>query len=518
MRFTTFALALLALVGCGGHRIAAHPSADAGPREDAGPPADAGPPSADMATPLDSGGRDAGTPDAGPPISTHRLLEGVTLDGLAVFQGTRIGLAAAGAAAPTRNAPVVALRDSLVRAYVTLSTARTVSAELEVLEGGAVIAVHRATQVIARSTRDDDPTTALDFRVPAAELTTTASLRARLVDPAGTPETAASHPARLPRDGSTLPLLAEDDGRGLHLVLVPLRWDGDGSGRLPDTSTAWLDSVRALLLSLYPLADLTLTVHAPVPWSDSLTLTGNVDFGSINAMLRDLRTTDGATNESYYYALVAPNATYSGYCGGSCVTGQSYVVDAASDGGYRVGSGVDFGSADSAWTLAHEVGHEYGRYHAPCSTSGADVGYPYAGGQIGVWGWDMRDGTFQAPVATTDFMGYCDPTWISDYTWSAMFTRTLATSALAHRAPERSLLVRLGTERGAVLVGARTLVPPTTRARTRFAWLSRGRVLGSGDAPTLEVSESSERLVVLPAPPALADSVRLDGVVIAFAR
>ena len=206
MRSSMFALALLALVGCGGHRVTAHPSADAGPRDDAGPVDDAGPPIADLGTPLDAGARDAGTPDAGPPISTHRLLEGVTLDGLAVFQGTRIGLAAAGAALSTRNAPVVALRDSLVRAYVTLSTSRTVGAELEILEGGAVIAVHRATQVIARSTRDDDPTTALDFRVPGAEMTTTASVRVRLVDPAGTPETAAPHPARLPRDGSTLPI------------------------------------------------------------------------------------------------------------------------------------------------------------------------------------------------------------------------------------------------------------------------------------------------------------------------
>ena len=466
---------------------------------------------------VDAPGADLSVPiDANLPTTAARLAEGVTLEGVAVFQGTRIELAAAGVVAGTRNAPIVALRESLVRAYVSLSAARSVSAELEIREGSRVVAVHRDTQMIARSSRDDDPSTVLDFRVPAAELTTTASLAVRLVDPAGTVASAAAHPARLPRDGSAMPLRAEDDGAGLRLVLVPLRWDNDGSGRLPDTSAAWLSTVRALLLSLYPIADLEITVRAPVPWSDPLTFTGNVDFGDINSMLRDLRDADGAPNGAYYYALVAPASTYSAYCGGSCVTGQSYVVDDAADGNFRVGSGVGFGSEDSAWTLAHEVGHEFGRYHAPCDTSGSDVDYPYSGGDIGVWGWDLRDGSFQAPGTTTDFMGYCDPTWISDYTWSAMFDRTTAISALSARGKTRSLLVRTGTPRGTVIVGERTLTPPRTRTNTPFAWMFGDRVLAAGRAPTITQSHSDERLVVLPTPPARADAVMIAGVLTAL--
>jgi hypothetical protein len=467
---------------------------------------------------VDAPGSDAASAiDAFAPPETPRLLEGVTLDGIAVFQGTRIEIASAGAASPTRNAPIVALRESLVRAYVTVSAATLVTGELEVVEGSTVIAVHRDEQMITRSSREDDPSTVLDFRVPASEMTTTASLRVRLVDSAGTPATSAPHPARLPRDGSALAIGAADDGDGLHLVLVPLRWDGDGSGRLPDTSAAWLATVRALLLSLYPVVDLDITVRDAVPWSDSFTFTGNVDFGSINAMLQDLRVTDGAPNAAYYYAIVAPASSYSAYCGGSCVTGQSYVVDDPADGDFRVGSGVDFGSESSAWTLAHEVGHELGRYHAPCDTSGADVDYPYAGGEIGSWGWDARDGSFFDPSLTTDFMGYCDPTWTSDYTWSAIFERTTAVSALSSRIPARSLLVRLGTEDGAVVVGERTVTPPRTRTRTGWSWLQGGRVIGVGSAPTVELSHGDERLVVLPAPPAGADSVRIDGIVVELA-
>ena len=198
--------------------------------------------------------------------------------------------------------------------------------------------------------------------------------------------------------------------------------------------------------------------------------------------------------------------------------GQSDVVDDPADGTFRVGSGVDFGSEDSAWTLAHELGHEFGRYHAPCDTSGADGAYPYAGGDIGTWGWDVRDGAFQAPGATTDFMGYCAPTWISDYTWSALFARTIATSALSRRTPTATLLVRLGAEGGAIVEGLRTLVPPRTRARIEYAWLAGSRTLPGGTAPVVTQSHSDERLVVLPAPPPDADAVRVDGITVSFAR
>jgi hypothetical protein len=401
---------------------------------------------------------------------------------------------------------------------VTVSAPTTVTGELEIREGTRTVAILTDTKAITRSSRDDDPASVLAFRVPAALVTTTASLVVRLVDPSGTPETAAPHPARLPRDGSALALGAEDDGAGLDLVLVPLRWNTDGSGRLPDTSGAWIAQVRALLGALYPLVDIRISVHAPVPWSDSLTFFGNVDFGAVNAMLMDLRVADRAPNAAYYYALVAPAASYTAYCGGSCVTGQSYVVDDPADGAFRVGSGVGFGSEDSAWTLAHELGHEFGRYHAPCDTSGADGAYPYAGGDIGSWGWDARDGSFLAPGATTDFMGYCAPTWISDYTWSALFARTIATSALSYRAPEDSLLVRLGTPEGPVVAGRRTLVVPHTRSYAAYDWLSGARSLPGGSAPVVTQSHSDERLVILPAPPADADAARIDGITVHFGR
>jgi hypothetical protein len=454
-------------------------------------------------------GTDAASgPDA---ASERRLASGVTLEGLALFQGVRVELAAGGASASARNAPIVAQRDAIVRAYVSATSyPRSLRGELEVREGARVVAVHAASATVARASTDADPTSVLAFELPAAEITPTASLSVRLVDAAGE-SPGASHPAQLPRDGSALPLAAEDDGEGLHLVLVPLAWNSDGSGRLPDVSDGWLMRVRALLTSLYPLTDVRIDVHDPVPWSGGLTWSGSVDFGDVNAMLIDLRETDRAPAGAYYYALAAPEADFDSYCGRSCVTGQSYVVDDPADSDFRVGSGVGFGTEDSAWTLAHELGHEHGRYHAPCDTSGADSDYPYAGAELGVWGYDRRSGTFFEPSSSTDFMGYCEPQWTSDYTWRALFERTVAVSALA--LPRRDVvLVRV---RGGVplLVGRRALRTPRTRETTPFAYLdARGRVLVRGLAPTVRQSHDDERVVVLPAAPALAARAELDGV------
>lgn len=464
----------------------------------------------DDAATLDDGAvpPDAGTDDAASPPATPHLAEGVTLEGLSVLEGTLVPIASGGVPLSARNAPLVAGRRALVRVYASAPSPRAVTAEVEVREGDRFVAVHSQTRNVSGVPSDADPASVIDVEIPAAELTTTASIAVRLVDPSGPLATAAPHPARLPRDGSALALGARDDGAGLRLVLVPLRWDHDGSGRLPDTSDAWLTKVRELLLALYPIAHLDLSVHDPVPWDDALTFTGNVDFGAVNGMLMDLRVSDAAPDDAYYYALVAPASSYSAYCGGSCVTGQSYVVDDPADADLRVGSGVGFGSDDSAWTLAHEVGHELGRYHAPCDTSGADADYPYAGGEIGNWGWDARTGELLEPSTTYDFMGYCDPEWTSDYTWSAIFDRVAAVHALSARARSPHLVVRLDTPRGALIAGVRSIRTPRTREATAITWLdASGTELGTDRAPTIHDGE--ERVVVLPAAPAGAARVRV---------
>ena len=60
-------------------------------------------------------------------------------------------------------------------------------------------------------------------------------------------------------------------------------------------------------------------------------------------------------------------------------------------------------------------------FHAPCGgAAGPDPYFPYEDGSIGVSGYDKLTGNLVSPH-TADIMSYCDPTWISDYS----FTRAL---------------------------------------------------------------------------------------------
>ncbi len=213
---------------------------------------------------------------------------------------------------------------------------------------------------------------------------------------------------------------------------APIRWDSDGSGLQPDTSPAAIEALRAHLQALYPVAEVRLEVRAPLSFTGGLTWRGNVDFDALNSRLYDLRADEAIPDDTYLYALVRPMESYDVYCSNGCVTGQSWAVDDPADADLRNGSGVAFDPEQTAGTLAHELGHMFGRYHAPCGTSG-DRDYPYDGAALGSWGWDARDGRFWGPEDATDFMAYCDPQWISDYTYAALFARVEALAALAGR-------------------------------------------------------------------------------------
>jgi hypothetical protein len=272
---------------------------------------------------------------------------------------------------------------------------------------------------ISGPSSDGAPSSVLAFSLPGAELATTTSLGVRLVADDGAEDATG---AQFPQSGSLLPVGAALPGK-IRVTLVPLKYDTDGSGRLPDTSSARLDQLRTVLDAVYPISDVELTVHAAVSWSGGLTLSGNVDFNSVNDVLTSLRANDGVADDVYYYAMLVPSDTFADYCGSGCVTGQSYVVTDPTAADVRVGAGVAFPGEDAAWTFAHELGHMHGRSHAPCDVSSWDPSFPYPNGSIGVWGWDDRSQTFVDPSATADFMGYCDPQWVSDYTYEALFER-----------------------------------------------------------------------------------------------
>jgi hypothetical protein len=165
------------------------------------------------------------------------------------------------------------------------------------------------------------------------------------------------------------------------------------------------------------------TARAPWSYASSIGANGSGYSAVLNAVTQ-LRKQDQAASDVYYYGALAPSATFNSFCQGGCVTGLSTVVDTTQMASFRASVGVGFTGGDSANTAAHEVGHAHGRNHAPCGgTSGVDASFPYTGGVIGVWGYDILAKTFLAPSKGHDMMGYCADDWVSDYTFSALFDR-----------------------------------------------------------------------------------------------
>jgi hypothetical protein len=149
------------------------------------------------------------------------------------------------------------------------------------------------------------------------------------------------------------------------------------------------------------------------------------------------------------------------------------------NGGGVVGiaAGIPAGAAlgwdrfpDAAFTVAHEIGHDWGRFHAPCGGAGGpDPLYPYTLGLIGVYGLDVETQEVKLPSANTDIMGYCDAKfWISDYTFTAIFNYRVSHPSASVAPAVPSLLVWGRIENGVPKLepAFQVMTPPSLPATT----------------------------------------------------
>lgn len=434
------------------------PDAGGGPTDSGTPGKDSGTPSTDSGSSPTDTGTPPPPPDPGPsglPVMTNLAIKEV-----AFFQGVKVSVARDGAKT-TSVAPVVAGREALVRVYVEPMagwSAREVQGELALVSSSGTMH-YTATLTPSAASTDASLGSTLNFNVPAGILAKDTTYSVVLQSKAGAPPAGDTSKARYPATG-TEALGAKSTGETLKVKIVPIQYGADGSNRLPDTSPTQLEAYRRAFYTMYPAKQVEITVRAAYPYASAISANGSGFSNALNAMVK-LRQTDGAPKDVYYYGAFAAASSFSSYCAGGCVTGLCGLLSSPSDSVGRACVGVGFTGAQSAGTAAHEIGHAHGREHAPCGTSG-DAKYPYSGGSIGAWGYDLVGKKLLSPSGTKDFMSYCDPTWISDYTYAALATR-------------------MSLVNGAAMMFG-TTTPPT---KYRFVNVGAGATLSWGETMTL---------------------------------
>jgi hypothetical protein len=356
------------------------------------------------------------------------LARNLTLQQVAVYQSVKIPVMVDGAEVSpgSRNASVIAGRDALFRLFVTVGapwTTRELSARLTLTPKDGAPAAYYAKQTLATSSVDSDQSTTFQLYVPRGAMV--APLRYSVEIDECTPQIGTPGAARFPATGDI------DLGVGatgsLKVTVIPVEIDGV----LPDTSAAALAGYANYMAALYPITDISLSVGA------TFATTSPLDWSTTLDSLRAKRSIDKAAADVYYYGMVKPAATLKEYCGDACTAGIGFVVAGATSAfsaSSRVALGVAYADQPSYETMAHEIGHNHGRDHAPCSTAGTmtgvDASYPYTDGALGSWGYDARTQTLVDPTVSTDIMGYCKHQWTSDYTYRGIATRVAAVNGV----------------------------------------------------------------------------------------
>ncbi|MDX1612942.1 MAG: choice-of-anchor Q domain-containing protein [Candidatus Promineifilaceae bacterium] len=143
---------------------------------------------------------------------------------------------------------------------------------------------------------------------------------------------------------------------------------------------------------------------------------------------------DAVDARTHYLGMVHPAATetnpdgFWGRATGINVEGQIVIGDQLVVGMHTDERDASYETPLGGQTIAHELGHNYGRPHPPCDNEGIprDKNYPYDDCTLGpaepdaFYGLDMIGES--APVVITpteagDLMSYAHPNWISDYQW-----------------------------------------------------------------------------------------------------
>ena len=350
--------------------------------------------------------------------------EGVTLSRITLNQGVQRELMVDGASVDD-SVPVIAGRPGLLRLHYDTDAAydgATVTARLFIDEEPPL----ETTAVLDGASADGDLDSTINFDLTDADITLGGRFRVELLQ-FGRPSSTENPGAIFPAEGGAT--FDAEAGGTLNVVIVPIEYNGDGSGRMPDTSSQQLALYEEMFYALYPTARLNLTVHAPMVWNQGVAARGD-SWSNLLSAVAELRQSENADFDTYYYGVFRPAASVNTFCSDGCYYGLGYVAGDDSDYG-KASIGLGYSGRRFVETAMHEIGHNHGRSHTPCGgPSNPDPDYPHANARIGRWGYNILTGELHSPSGDRrDWMSYCDPTWVSDYSFVEVFDRLSLVSA-----------------------------------------------------------------------------------------
>jgi hypothetical protein len=352
---------------------------------------------------------------------------GISILEVEMNQGTRIPIGVGGEwiAETDRLSDLIASRDSLLRIHYTVDATwvpREIEARLMLDFPDGTSESFTDVRMIEGDSSREDINSAFYFELVAGEGQTVAGTRYSIelweLSPGGEslPDGDWANPA-----AGSQPLGFQPQPMQIKTVLVPITYQ--------DTTVTLDEAITQQLLdNLYeqnPASEIIYAIHEPVAYDGQL-----IDLANLLPVIAELRSSENADPNVYYHAFID--------VGGSSIAGLfgiSYIAnDNEDDANSRVSATVLWSPNPTlaAETFTHETGHAQGLAHVECPTVAAaepDSTYPHAEGRIGNWGFGIRELMMHDPEDAYDYMSYCEPSWVSDWTWNKVAQRVQTLTA-----------------------------------------------------------------------------------------
>jgi hypothetical protein len=326
--------------------------------------------------------------------------------------------------------PLIAGRNALLRVFVKASTTNSAQPSVRARfynQGGTLISTMTLTPPTASvPTAIDEATLGSSWNTQLSGSVIQPGLRMLLdVDPTNAITEPNESDNSFPANGTPVALDVRTVSP-LNVTIVPIIQSARGdTGRVTEANKAnfILPTQR-----MFPVATVNADIRTPYTYTGAELQSGGGNWVGLLNEINALRITE-ATGKMYYGMVRV------GYTSG--VAGLGYI-------GLPAAMGWDYQPTGTE-VMAHELGHNFGRLHAPCGgPQGPDGAYPYTGAVINLFGYDIFSGQLKLPVLR-DLMSYCDPPWISDYTYKGILdyraSNPMVVAARTTSATQKGLLV-----------------------------------------------------------------------------